>query len=434
MKDIKNSQDKDEDRIKFRSGVPDILYQQAGGRCSIPRCKNPTMGPFYEREGAVNMGVACHIYSAAKNGPRGRGGKDAEFISSEHNGIWCCQYHAALIDKSHGIDYPSGVLFAWKDLAEARTRKQMNDSPSPLGWVESIEFILFPITKTPPKLTLSRRTLMWGRNCSGKTSLLEAAASISQSRYADRFDGTKILGADGIYYPATFTAKVVYSTVDSLGKELNLEITGPKLTRRDGLVPSLLPPGDLEVIFLSESDRYKKTSEDDIDFMMRALNVDKSALFALASIGTKSIIPGEIKFEITEEFDDEEKSYPRCKEDGEPYYELHFRFEQNEFFVTYSNLSHSEQGRLIVDLLITKAREVSKQRLTLLIVESLAVNFDSGNFEALLDALANEEFQVIVSLPPIREKEIIEPHDSMPKLKSLSYLSSWHLAIIGEEL
>ena len=54
-----------EKRIDFKSGVPDLLYRQAGARCSVPRCTNPTMGPYYANEGAVNMGVASHIYSAA---------------------------------------------------------------------------------------------------------------------------------------------------------------------------------------------------------------------------------------------------------------------------------------------------------------------------------------------------------------------------------
>lgn len=85
-------------RIDFARGIPDILFKRAGGHCSVPRCKIPTMGPFNDDIGAVNMGIACHIFSAAENGPRGRGGKDADFIRSAENGIWCCAAHAALID------------------------------------------------------------------------------------------------------------------------------------------------------------------------------------------------------------------------------------------------------------------------------------------------------------------------------------------------
>ncbi|MDX8126450.1 hypothetical protein QLH52_04100 [Methylomonas sp. OY6] len=430
----KNSQEHDDKRIDFKFGVPELLYKQAGGRCSVPRCKNPTMGPFYEREGAVNMGVACHIHSASKNGPRGWGGKDAEFIGSECNGIWCCQYHASLIDKASGFDYPAEVLFAWKALAEARTRKQMNDSPSPLGWVESIEFTSFLSLSPLPKLTLSRNTIMWGKSCCGKTALLEAAAAISQSKYSDRFNGTKTKGADGKYHPATFCAKIIYSTVDTLSKELNLMITGQKLTRLESSILYILPPGDLEIVFCSESDSHKLKSEDDIDLMMRVLNVDKSALFALASIGTKTIIPGEIKFEHAEEWDEtNDIASPKHKEDGSPYYKLLFKMSPRAEFLPYANLSKSEKGRLIIDLLITKAREISKQRLTLLLIESLAINFDAGNFKSLLEALTNEEFQSVVSLPPIRENDVLDNFAGQPKLKKLEYLESWRLAIVGEK-
>ena len=187
-------------RIDFKSGVPETLFRSVNGHCSVPRCKKPTTGPFYELIDSVNMGVACHIYSAAKDGPRGQGGKYKEFIESAENGIWCCQYHAAIIDKKKGVDYPASTLFAWKKLAEARVRKQMSDIPSPLGWVESIEFL------TPhahgfatPKILLSRYTILTGGNGRGKTALLEAAAAICNSKYFDRVsssysvvDGKKI--------------------------------------------------------------------------------------------------------------------------------------------------------------------------------------------------------------------------------------------------
>lgn len=419
----------DSDRIDFNHGVPETLYKRAGGRCSFPRCKNPTMGPYYEREGAVNMGTACHIYSAAENGPRGRGGKSSDFISSESNGIWCCQYHGSLIDKSKGVDYPAADLFAWKALAEARALKQLNDSPSPLGWVESIEFTKFPIMETPPKVTLSRRTLIWGEHASGKTSLMEIAASISQSKYAERFVGTVIRDDADTLSPAIFTAKVIYSTVDSLSKELNLKVAGIELTRHDGHIPCLLPPGDLEVIYCSESDLRRMNNEDDIDFMMRVLNVDKSALFALCKIGPSTLIPGEIIFEQSID-DDENLIY---QDNGKPYFEMKFKKSTNNFPLPYESLSGSEQGRLILDLLITKAREISKQRLTLLLIESLSINFDSYNFEHLLRELDKEEFQVIVSLPPIHENRILKSDiNQHKKLEPLDYLESWRLAIIGK--
>ena len=430
---ITNSKKSESGRIEFDRGVPEILFKRANGKCSVPRCKKPTMGPFSESDGAVNMGIACHIYSAAENGPRGRGGKDGAFISSEQNGIWCCSYHANLIDKNKGNDYPATVLFAWKALVEARALKQMNDTPSPLGWVESIEFLTFPVKNTLPKAILSRRTLVWGRNGSGKTSLLEVAASITKSKYAERFSSTKRMSENGKHEHLTFSSRIIYSTVDSFSKEIDIEITGDNITRHENQVTCLLPPGDIEVVYCSQDDLQKIEDEDDIDFMMRVLNVDKVTLFALAQIGTKSLIPGEIKFQRAMDYiDDGDVLHPLSKDNGQPYYELAFKKEKEESFIPVECLSGTEKDRLILDFLITKAREVCKQRLTLLLIENLSILFDSDNFKSLLINLEKEDFQVVITLPPSREKELLNFTLQTPQLKPLDYLETWRLSIIGD--
>jgi hypothetical protein len=420
-------------RINFKSGVTETLYKQAGARCSVPRCKNPTSGPFYHKSGAVNMGVACHIYSAAKNGPRGQGKKDKEFISSERNGIWCCQYHGALIDKDNGSDYSTELLFAWKELAEARVRKQMNDLPSPLGWVESIELTNFQALKLLPKIKLSRYSLIWGKHNSGKTSLLEIAASVTNSKFADRFQGTKRRDADDKYHPVTFAGKVVYSTVDYFEKEIFLEICGTQTSRKEGLRPCLLPPGDLEVIYCSSSESRKLDGEDDVDFLMRVLNIDKSALHTICNVGAKAIMPGDIRFVQSSIYDDEDdKEYSKYKENGDPHYNIEIRIGARDFFVSYDCLSGSEKDRLILDLMVAKAREVCKERLTLLLIEDLCFGLDENNFANLLRVLEKENFQSVVSVPPVRERDVLEISEGFPTLNNEDYLEKWRLAIVGD--
>lgn len=190
------------------------------------------------------MGVACHIYSASENGPRGQGNKNSEFLGSAENGIWCCQYHANLIDKNNGVDYPASTLFMWKKLAEARVLKEMNDIPSPLGWVESINFTTFMNNHILPSIKLSRLTLLCGKNGTGKSSLLEFSASISNSKYSDRFINTKIKNNSGKYELAIFNAEVIYSTVDSFSKKISLKIENSILLRTENNKECLLPPGD----------------------------------------------------------------------------------------------------------------------------------------------------------------------------------------------
>ncbi|WEQ54869.1 hypothetical protein LV564_12005 [Komagataeibacter nataicola] len=422
---------KEQKRIDFKYGVSKTLFDRAGGRCSFPRCKNPTSGPSRSKNTSINMGVACHIYSAAKNGPRGQGGKDATFISSVENGIWCCKYHGDLIDKESGKDFPADNLFAWKALAEARTRKQMDDIPSALGWVESIEHIAFPTLSKLPKINLSRYTILYGRNCTGKTSLLEAAASINQSRYAERFQGTYTTDTEGNRVPCRFISKVIYSTVDTISKEIFIEVCGEYLIRGDGNISFLFPPGDIEVIYCSDKDCRRKETEDDMDFFMRVLGVDKCTLLSLAKIGARTIIGGEIKFSPAEEWNEEDGENQKIyRPDGEEYIEMQFRFFKRDNCIPFGCLSSSEKGKLILDLLITKAKEICKQKLTIFIVEDLAIRFDKGNFEALLNVLLECDFQSIVSMPPWLEDDILEENGGEKILKKDDFLKKWRLQLL----
>ena len=169
--------------------------------------------------------------------------------------------------------------------------------------------------------------------------------------------------------------------------------------------------------------------------MMRILNVDKSALFSLADIGTKTLMAGEIKFEhaVEEDEEDWEITYPKYKNDDTPYYILTFKYSNKVGFISFDGLSSSEKTMLILDLQITKAREVAKQRLTLLLIEELALSLDFNNFTNLLKILKNEEFQVLVSLPLYWDNKILNIEKTNISLKDLSCLEQWRLEVIGQK-
>ena len=109
---------------------------------------------------------------------------------------------------------------------------------------------------------------------------------------------------------------------------------------------------------------------------------------------------------------------------------MHFKKRSGDFFTSFNGLSGSEQDRLILDLLISKTREVSKQRLTVLVIEDFALSLDAANFENLLRCLTAEDFQVLVLLPPAREKDVLDVNNGERTLQSLEYLSPWKLTFL----
>ena len=374
------------------------------------------MGPSGSDE-SINTGVACHIYSAALNGPRGRGGKSNEFIESAENGIWCCDKHASLIDKNQGNDYPAETLFSWKALAEARTKKLLDDVPSPLGWVDKIEYLRFSNHATLPSIKLSRFSLIYSGNVSGKSALLEAAGAISNSLALERFSTSQM------------HARITYSTVDSFSKDVELIVDNELIKRIENDTPCLLPPGDLEVIYLSERYQYHQEHEDDVDFFMRFLGIDKSTLYALINPGPYDLLSGTIKLDVVWDYDEEIDTDIKLKKpDGTDYIGIYFKRDGvNSEYVNYKNLSKSESSRLILGLMLKKAKAISKQRLTFFIVDGMIYNYDKNNFRKLLEYLTTFDFQVAVVLPYSQETEVLDKTGSAPRLQEHEYLKPWKL-------
>ena len=57
-------------RDNFSKNVKENLAKRVGYLCSNPECSCLTIGPKKGKNGAVNIGVACHITAASEEGPR----------------------------------------------------------------------------------------------------------------------------------------------------------------------------------------------------------------------------------------------------------------------------------------------------------------------------------------------------------------------------
>jgi hypothetical protein len=84
-----------DERENFPATVKEVIAVRAGYRCTFPECDNVTIGPGSAPGQIASVGVACHIYSASPNGPRGQGGLSPDQLKSAENGFWACSNHGA---------------------------------------------------------------------------------------------------------------------------------------------------------------------------------------------------------------------------------------------------------------------------------------------------------------------------------------------------
>ncbi len=112
-------------RDNFNSLTWHKLRDSAGNVCSFPGCYVHTHGASSDGEGAVGIGVACHIKAAAPGGPRYDEFQTKDQRKHFDNGIWMCQTHSKLIDADDSA-YSVETLIEWKQKAEARSNSLIN--------------------------------------------------------------------------------------------------------------------------------------------------------------------------------------------------------------------------------------------------------------------------------------------------------------------
>ncbi|WP_414156214.1 hypothetical protein [Pseudomonas sp. BNK-30] len=114
---------KSEDRIEFSTSVKNIIWNRAGGLCSIRKCLKSVFGTDGNLEvgedphKSTTVGNAAHIYSARENWARGQGDKSKSFISSAANGISTCRNCHWNVDSVES-KYPAEALFEMKAVRE----------------------------------------------------------------------------------------------------------------------------------------------------------------------------------------------------------------------------------------------------------------------------------------------------------------------------
>jgi energy-coupling factor transporter ATP-binding protein EcfA2 len=362
-------------RDEFSQPTKDLLAGRAGERCSVPGCATPTIGPGATRDESASTGVACHIFSARPNGPRGQGGLTPEQLRSPENGFWACAVHGRLIDTNEGREYPAETLRRWRTSREARARTEQGGFPLPECWIEQLTVIgnRRRIFAEEQVLDLSGVTLLIGDNGAGKTTLCSWLAGALDSKWRDRWN-----------------ARELHASITLHSQDLHLielhHADGQTVFTLDGDRRPINPLPALVQVFAGAPFRTRERDEDgnvetDLAFLARWLRCDEGAL--------RGLIP--------------HLDYNRhplldgiaIDEHGRVFAKL--RGKERAF--NLQELSTHEGERVALTVAMARAEAAGPQALSLLIIDGILPFFDPRLAHAVLETLGKlRHTQSIVTL------------------------------------
>lgn len=365
-------------RHEFSAASKKIIIQRANNRCVVPGCVNPTSGPGFKSNEAANLGMVSHIYSAGKNGPRGRNGFSPAQIKHPDNGVLCCRQHGTLIDTNQGGAYPADLLQGWKSLQEASVKRAMDGQPTSVGWAHSLRILRNDLFIADATLTLSKVTVVHGA-ARGKTALLDwIGASVGRplpKRWRD--------------FPKGVLTELKYFTPDEVKIELHVEGRKPWLSASGARVAET-PPGFKVVMVPEDAWTLLDNERDDDVGLAKVLSVGTDVIRGLeADLHRRGSAWGrdlEFKEEASSSDEDSEEG-----DDGRETVVL------RHGGISFAGMSGSERLRAILELACALARERAGTGGTLLALDASSWNFDDATWDFYLDYLLQQPFQTIIT-------------------------------------
>ncbi|MGB3289509.1 MAG: hypothetical protein WBA83_09560 [Burkholderiaceae bacterium] len=333
----------------------------------------------------INGGTACHIFSAAKNGPRGRGGLSNDELEDASNGLWCCAYHGRVIDANQGASFPAAQLHMWKRLAEGRVRRAMAVQSAELGWIHKFSLSIRTSSGRlwEPSLTLQKNNLLRGGNKAGKTLILEALASISANRHAWR-----------LRHFSEFSIELTYETLTREGiAKVSCGGDDP-IQRSQSGARTAIPPLDVKVLYLPSTEEHIPKGQTSVGYLTHALGVDEDILYSLAQSVSANPNSG-MKITLRRDVQDETNLTTETEENGRAVFVV---LNKHGFELPFNSLSGSEKAQVMGSLLIALAREEVKSRPVLLCIDAFW-RLDNNMFRKELQILAEEHIQLLIVTP-----------------------------------
>jgi hypothetical protein len=108
----------------FTAAVQEVVARRTGFRCSNPRCRKPTMGPFGTRfDSYIYLGEVAHICTTQPKSERFDGTLSMEQRGAVANAIHLCCTCNKIVNQTTGSasnGYTVALMREWKQQAEAQ--------------------------------------------------------------------------------------------------------------------------------------------------------------------------------------------------------------------------------------------------------------------------------------------------------------------------
>lgn len=368
-------------RVEFKPKTKRILAGRAGYQCSHPQCSIITIGPG-EKEGETSsIGEASHIYSAAKNGPRGQSGLTEEQLKSPENGIWLCKVHAKLIDTNNGTGFTASQLISWKKFHEEFIKHHQGRIFNKLYWVSKLSIVNGPLFQDSISIDFAKVTVIESNsNGAGKTAICEWLSSVSAINRLARWVDCENLNIE--IYLHTPEPHLIEVSVNS--GSINYKVDQLDITSS----PFPFTCYFFDFNFLRR--KYNKTS----DFIAEFINISPVLLrnlFDYVCKNKKGILKS-IRFATQEELKQEQEQEQYVQD-------IYCMIEGKDFYLLFESLSGSEKTRVLLDVIIASLNERSKYTPTLLFIEINETFLSKESFKPYIERLNSSEtsFQTIVT-------------------------------------
>jgi hypothetical protein len=360
----------------FSPSVIRTISERAGYRCSFGGCDRILIGPGEGTTGVSRLGEVGHIYSGSQYGPRYDESISSEELVSPQNGVLLCRQHHRLVDCLEST-YSAADIVNMKDRHEKRIAFAMEDTKSSFVWIDTLEIDRFQVFEEHSVIKFGQVNHIYGPMGSGKTAILELLNSILSSSRSQRW--RKLEPILSISFNRTFGPQTVVKTVLKSGV--------PQY--RVGDKNELTFPEPYFVVFLQNA---IANHADDLTAISNCYGIPVPLFERLVEnadqIGITTKVTG---LSTTRQV---------------PYLARDLMVNVgNNLDQSFQSCSGSEQSRVVLDMGISLASQLSRHRPVLLLIDWVNLgSLDIENFVPYIDYLFSSKahFQsVFVSPDPI---------------------------------